>query len=38
MEEIHTPRGHNCYMISGFLICDDEDNDDDDDDNYHHHH
>jgi len=35
MEEIHTPRGHNCYLISGFLICDD---DDDDDDDYHHHH
>jgi len=43
MEEIHTPRGHNCYLISGFLICDD---DDDDDDyyyyyyyhHYHHHH
>ena len=27
MEGIHTPRGHNCYLISGFLICDDDDDD-----------
>jgi len=34
MEEIHTPRGHNCYLISGF-ICD---YDDDYYYHYHHHH
>jgi hypothetical protein len=30
-EEVHTPRGDNCYLISGFLTYDDVD-----DHNHHH--